>query len=500
MKLCFYQRISLIVVSIFMLILLLFFFGSRYLQKYTRFEAEQMLHQNLAVHLVADNPLLNEGVYDYAALENLFHTLMLLGPRFEFYYLDSHGTVLTHSAKKSETIRDTIDIGPIKAFIENSAPYPIFADDPKDPQRKKIFTAASVHNGNALQGYLYVIIGGSAYDSILSELQDNQILREFFMFVVSGLAALLAIMLTLFKLITAPLRQLSADMTAFKEAAYQLDNARLSNQKWCPDSRSEIDKLGCSFNDLFTHVNMQFQALAKINDHRKEMLADLSHDLRTPLASMHGYIETLYLQGDTLTQEDRQRFISICMRNMNNLKMLIDQIFELAYLEGGQVRVDSEVCAVGEFIHDIASKFSLEAKARSVRLNHSPPKFEGFIFTDLGKLERILSNLIDNALRHTPEGGEVTLLLEPHQHKLTISVIDTGIGIEPEELDAIFTPRYQASNTKRQPGKNVGLGLAISQKLVCLLNSNLIVTSKPQRGTKFSFDVPLANHSTLSSI
>ena len=493
MKLCFYQRITLIVVSVFMLILVLFFTGSSYLQKHTRFEAEQMLHENLASHLVADNPLLKDGVYDYAALKNLFHTLMLLGPRFEFYYLDTEGNVLTHSAEKSETVRDAIATAPIKSFIEKDQHYPIFADDPKAPNKQKIFTAAPVFNGDNLQGYLYVIIGGTAYDSILSELQNSQSLREFFMFVAAGLAALLAIMLVLFKLITAPLRQLSADMIAFRQAGYHLDKAQLSNQPWCADSRSEIDKLGCAFNALFSHVDMQFHALEKINDQRKEMLADLSHDLRTPLASMQGYIETLHLQGDTLSNEDQQRFIGICMRNMNNLKMLIDQIFELAYLEGGQVSVENETCAIGEFLHDIASKFSLEAKEKNIRLNLKPTQFEGFIVTDLAKLERILSNLIDNALRHTPEGGEVTLIVEQHDNAMKICVEDTGIGIKPEELEAIFTPRYQASNTQKQQGKNVGLGLAISQKLVALLNSRLTVTSEPGVGTRFSFSLPLAS-------
>ncbi|MBO1255159.1 sensor histidine kinase [Alteromonas sp. 5E99-2] len=493
MKLCFYQRITLIVVGVFMLILIMFFAGSSYLQKQTRYEAEQVLHQDLAHHLVEDSPLLSNGVYDHEALKNSFHMLMLLGPGFEFYYLNKDGKVLTHSTHKSQpVVREAIDLKPIQSYINKDKDFPVFADDPKDSDRQKIFSAAPIYNEGQLQGYLYVIIGGQDYDSILSELQNSQSLREFFMFVGAGLIAILVVLLVLFKLITAPLRNLVKDVAEFREAGYRLEKAKLSGHKWCVDSNSEIDRLGCAFSDLFHHVDAQFHALERINEQRKEMLADISHDLRTPLASMKGYIETLHLQGDTLSREDQQRFISICMRNMNNLKLLIDQIFELAYLEGGQVTIQKEACAIGEFLFDITSKFSLDAKNKNITLRLEPGQIEGYVNTDMGKLERILSNLIDNAIRHTQPGGQVTLFVEETNSGFNVGVEDTGVGIAENELESIFTPRYQASNTQKQDGKNVGLGLAISQKLVSLLNSDLTVKSKYGKGTTFSFSLPQA--------
>ena len=493
MKLCFYQRLALVVVGIFMLILTLFFTGSTYLQKQTRFEAEQLLHQDLAAHLVVDNPLLKNGVYDHDALGNLFHMLMVLGPDFEFYYLDQQGKVLTHYSQDPHNIeRQYIDLDPIKSYIGRQKDFPIFADDPKSLDRKKIFSAAPVYNESQLQGYLYVIIGGQNYDSILAELRNSQTLREFFMFVGAGFVAVLAILLILFQLITSPLRRLSKDVESFREAGYRLEKANIISRNWCSDSHSEIDKLGCAFSHLYQHVDEQFYALENINEQRKEMLADISHDLRTPLASMKGYIETMYLQGDTLSPEDRKRFISICMRNMNNLKQLIDQIFELAYLEGGQVTVQKEVCAIGEFLFDIASKFSLDAKDKDITLSLEPPQIDGYVNTDLGKLERILSNLIDNAIRHTKAGGRVTLFVHETAEGFNVGVEDTGVGIAENELSSIFTPRYQASNVRKQDGKNVGLGLAISQKLVNLLNSDLRVKSKYGKGTTFSFSLPQA--------
>lgn len=489
MKLCFYQRIAVIVVGMFMGILILFFLASGHLQSQTRYEAEQKLHVSLASHLVEDNPLLKDGVYDYAALKNLFHTLMLLGPRFEFYYLNTNGEVLAHSATDGLEIANQIDLVPIKQFVDGERDFPLLAEDPKNTSDRKIFTAAPVHNNSNLQGYLYIIIGGEAYESVLASLKDSQALREFILFVLAGLTALLVVMLVLFKLITSPLRQLSADMIAFRKADYKLADAKLSQQIWCADSRSEIDKLGCAFNELFWHVDAQFHALEHINEQRKEMLADLSHDLRTPLANMQGYMETLYLQGDSLSKEDRDRFVDICMRNMTNLKQLIDQIFELAYLEGGQIALNKEPCALGEFLYDIVTKFSLEAKSKEIELRLEPDKFKGFVTTDLAKLERVLSNLIDNAIRHTPSGGTVTLRAQNKADKVVLCVEDTGVGIAENEIKDIFLPRYQATNSKKKNGKNVGLGLAISQKLVALLGSKLTVKSAPGEGTQFTFSL-----------
>lgn len=493
-KLCFYQRITLIVVGVFMLILALFFSGSSYLQRQTRFEAEQLLHKDLAKHLVADNPLLNEGVYNHNALENLFHMLMLLGPGFEFYYVGADGRVLTHSSTDTKVLeRKQINLEPVKAYVNKSEVFPLFVDDPQDQEKRKIFSAAPVYSASQLQGYLLVIIGSRNYDSILAELKNSQSLREFFLFIGAGLLAIFAVLLVLFKLITSPLRRLSDDVDAFRRAGYKLENAKDLSQTWCVNSNSEIDRLGCAFSELYRHVDQQFHELERINEQRKEMLADISHDLRTPLASMKGYIETLYLQGDTLSVDDQKRFISICMRNMNNLKLLIDQIFELAYLEGGQVTLEKEMCAIGEFLFDIASKFSLDAQEKNITLSLEPAHIEAYVNTDLGKLERILSNLLDNAIRHTKPGGKITLFVHETKDGLNVGVEDTGVGIAENELSYIFTPRFQASNVRKQSGKNVGLGLAISQKLVKLLNSDLEVKSQCGVGTTFSFLLPYAS-------
>ncbi|WP_299075385.1 HAMP domain-containing sensor histidine kinase [uncultured Paraglaciecola sp.] len=496
MKLRFYQRLALSLVVVFMLVLAVFFWATGELQSQTKLEAEQKLHLNLATHLVDDNPLLKEGVYDYKALKNLFHMLMILGPNFEFYYLDATGKILTYSAEKGKVKRESVTLQPLLNVIEGNHAFPVVGDDPRNIGKQKIFSAAPVYNGEQLQGYLYVIIGGEAYDSILAELQNSQNLQEFALFIVAGLVILLVALLGLFRFITAPLRRLSNDMQTIKSADFHRGNTTQNTSKWDKNSSNEVHILGHTFTEMLSHIDNQFEQLQQIDSKRRILLADLSHDLRTPLANLQGYIETLALNADSLSADDRNRFVDISLKNAKNLKHLVDQIFELAYLEGGQVTLNQESFPLGELLHDVAAKFALKAKDKHISLVVNPDQFGFQVFADIGKLERVLTNLLENAIRHTPEKGQIQINVSEvndlGKNKLRVDIRDSGIGISDKEIAFIFDARYQATNTERDNCVHAGLGLAISRKLMALLESDLQVESQLGKGTCFSFELNMA--------
>jgi signal transduction histidine kinase len=497
MKLCFYQRLALSLVLVFMLVLAGFFWATGQLQTQTKQEAEQKLHLDLATHLVADNPLLQKGVYDYEALKNLFHTLMILGPSFEFYYLDDKGNILTYSAEKGKVKRSKVELTPLLNVINGGNNFPVLGNDPRDSGKQKIFSAASVYNDGQLQGYLYVIIGSEAYDSILAGLQNSQYMREFALFIIAGLIILLVALLGLFRFFTAPLRNLSEDMLTFRAADFQSGNKSRNMAKWDNNSSNEVHILGCAYTEMLLHIDNQVEQLRQIDSKRRILLADLSHDLRTPLANLQGYIETLALNADSLSAVDRNHFVDISLKNAKNLKHLVDQIFELAYLEGGQVTLNQEPFPLGELLHDVAAKFALKANHKNISLSVNPDQFDYQVFADIGKLERVLTNLLENAIRHTPESGQVQINVSAIHHlgneKLRVDIRDSGIGISDKEIAFIFDARYQATNTERDNCVHAGLGLAISRKLMALLESDLLVESQLGIGTCFSFELKMAN-------
>jgi len=297
--------------------------------------------------------------------------------------------------------------------------------------------------------------------------------------------------LGLFRVFTAPLCKLA---TAIKTIDRQPFGAVTIDFDLPNTSDNEIQLLASTFKSMLQQIQRQFVQLQNIDEHRRVLLADLSHDLRTPLANLQGYIETLAISGDKISTEERQKFVEISMRNAKNLKRLIDQIFELAYLEGGQVTLHQEPFSVGELLYDVVAKFELKAEAEDLTLRIEPAQCDYQVFADIGKLERVLTNLIENAIRHTPEHGAITLAVElngQRGNRLRLDVRDTGTGISKHEIAHIFDARYRASNAEEDKNTHVGLGLAISKKLVELLDSDLQVKSELGQGTCFSFELAL---------
>lgn len=485
-----YKRLALSLTIGFAAIIYLVMWWSGELKENTQLESEQRLHIGLAKHLAQDNPLLAQGVYDYDALKNLFHTLMLLGPSFEFYYLDQTGEIVAHSTDESKIKQQRVSLDPVAALIDGTQLLPVLGDDPRQLDQKKIFSASPVFKDGQLQGFLYIIIRGEHYDSIFETVKSDNQFGLTSLIVGLSLLFLLILLLGLFRYFTLPLCQISNGIKNLDTS--QINDKALNLNLSLPQDE-ELELVVVTINQLLVQLQSQFSQLQDIDEQRRTMLADLSHDLRTPLASLQGYIETLSIQGDNLSAQERMRFIDISMKNAKNLQRLIDQIFELAYLEGGQVTIERESIALGELIYDVAAKFELAATEKEIIIEVIPSKLSYQAIADIGKLERVLSNLIDNAIRHTPKGGHIALEVSEYptdNNKLQISVRDNGVGIEQHELKHIFQARYRATNSQEDNQKHAGLGLAISHQLVQLFDSELTVKSQINKGTCFQFCLP----------
>ncbi|KPV93868.1 Alkaline phosphatase synthesis sensor protein PhoR [Pseudoalteromonas sp. P1-9] len=483
MKNSLYTKLSLTLASIFILTASLFLWWTQSVSQVSRAQAEQALHLGLAEHLANDNPLLKQGVYDYKALENLFHTLMVLGPAFEFYFVDPSGKLLTFSAKPGQVKRQFIDLAPLVTLIEDQSNLPIYGDDPRNFDHKKIFSVAPVYNGDTLQGYLYVIIGSSIYDSIFASIKSSEQILVSSIWLVLGLGFLLFSMLVVFRTITKPLRTLSSFIQKVDKTEFDISELPLLD--W-PEQNNEIHQLGAAVNRMLITINQQMMQLTALDEQRRELLAHLSHDLRTPLASLQGYLELLNKETPN-ANEKAAHYLNVTLKNCGQLKALIDQIFELAHLESGQTNINLEVFNLGELIYDVMAKFALRAEKAGIQLKVHPKECDFSVYSDIAKLERILTNLIENALRHTNQGGtiSVNVILDSNQYKIVVA--DSGVGISSEDLPYIFEARYRASNSLGCKKSHAGLGLAITNRLIQLIKSDIKVKSELGKGTEFAF-------------
>jgi hypothetical protein len=223
---------------------------------------------------------------------------------------------------------------------------------------------------------------------------------------------------------------------------------------------------------------------------RRDLIANVSHDLRTPLVSMRGYLEVLAAKGEALPAEQRRQYLGIAVRQSEHLATLIDELFELAKLDFKGVRLDREPFPFGELALDVVQKFRLAAQDKDIDLHVEAPERLPFVDADLSLMERVLENLIGNALKHTPPGGRVNVQLTAEGECLRTRVADTGRGIPGAELPFIFDRFYRGSNGRS--GGGAGLGLAITKRILELHGTGIEVQSDGGAGTGtcFHFSLP----------
>ena len=492
----FYSKLSLGLVFSFITMGIILLVLAQYLTRSYQNEVEQKLHHQLAEHVVHDNKLLKNGEIDHDALKNAFHSMMILGPSFEFYVLGTDGEVKTYSADPGRVKKQQIDIQPIHQFLANKTSLPILGEDPRSLDKHKIFSAAPIfemeEGKQVLQGYLYIIIGGEIYDGIVDLLQQSHILSLAVWSLAMAMLFGLLVILILFALLTRPLRRLTQDMQQFRQEGFE--HGQLPTSKWQHNSADEIERLGSTFNEMANTLNIQYQKVKNTDELRRELISYVSHDLRTPLASLQGYLETWQLKHTQLSLSEGENLIEVAMKNAQHMSRLIEQLFELAHLDSETVSLNKEPLAIAEFAQDIMQKMALDAQNKQVTLDIEPKDPSIMVLANIEKLENVLTNLLDNALRHCEAGDSIKVLVSPAKvdGQLQVIVEDSGLGISDQDIPHIFDAHFKASNSVKGKGRNSGLGLAISKRIVELHGSELKVSSTLGKGTEFSFNLPSA--------
>lgn len=255
-------------------------------------------------------------------------------------------------------------------------------------------------------------------------------------------------------------------------------------------SNDEIGQLGASFNEMADTVVESIEDLRRTDRLRRDLIANVSHDLRSPLATIQGYLETIMIKDETLSDEERQEYMEIVLKNTRSLNSLVGELFELSKLDAQQVEPKFESISIADLVQDLAMQFRPVAEKAGVTFEVEMPDPVGLVKADIALVERAISNLIDNAIRYTPEGGKVKIVTSDDGAAVTVEVVDTGIGIPDEDLPHIFERFYRVEKSRsKDPGRG-GLGLAITKKILDLHGSTLDVSSIMNHGTTFSFSLP----------
>lgn len=285
------------------------------------------------------------------------------------------------------------------------------------------------------------------------------------------------------------LRVLSQAMQAFKDNNLQPADAQSKGDKRALD---EIDNMTATFQEMAARIHSQMNHLQEMESTRREMVANVSHDLRNPLSSLSGFLETLQLKSDELTESQKQTYLKIAHENAQRLTRLVEELFELAKLDANETRPREEPISLAELAFDVSHKSYLRAIKKNIHFDVVVDETVPQVSADVGMIERVLDNLIDNSFKHTPDQGHIRLQVAPRRDGVEIAVSDTGYGIPSDELPHILKRFYhkasRSSGDELQPG--LGLGLAIASRIVELHGSHLSVDSVLHQGTTFRFSLP----------
>ncbi len=445
-------------------------------------EVTQRLSRGLAAHIAQSSELMDEGGLRPDAVRRLFGQLMVVNPSVEVYLLDADGHITGDDAPPGHIKRDRVDLAPVHRFL-TGAPLPILGDDPRSFDGIKVFSAAPLSGAHGtVAGYIYVILLGETRDALAARAAASatlrNTLRSMAIVAVLGIAA----GLIAFGWITRPLRRLTEALSGFgaHSTPAPVPQPRAPNR----NTNDEIAVLERAFAQMAARINEQLSALARSEQMRRELVTNISHDLRTPLTSLHGYLELLALKGDALSEAERHRYLGTALAQSDKVGKLAQSLFELARLEYGIVAPQWEDFALADLIQDVFQKFELAAQGKSIALEACMPPRLPNVHADLAMMERVLTNLIDNAIRHTPEGGTVRIELEQREGKVAVIVADTGPGIAAELRAGLFERALKVGDAHRG-----GLGLLIVQRMLQLQRSDIRLLQREGMGAVFEFQL-----------
>ncbi|MET0543564.1 MAG: ATP-binding protein [Variovorax sp.] len=451
-------------------------------------EVTQRLSSGLAAHIAGNAELMRSDGLNQAAVKSLFDQLMAVNPSVEVYLLDPDGRIAAQAAPPGHLRRDRVDLAPVRQLLAG-APLPVLGDDPRgEGGSRKVFSVAPMKMNGRDAGYVYVVLSGEDREALVAHAAADSVLRTTLWSM--ALVALLGLLagLAAFRWITRPLRALTGAVQQFeRDGMASLQQAAPALDRLASRGGGEIAMLAQAFRQMTQRIAAQWRELTASDQQRRELFANISHDLRTPLTSLHGYLETLLMKADTLEPAERRRYLEIALGQSRKVGRLAQELFELARLEYGVVKPEKERFALADLVQDVFQKFELAAEARQQGLVAEIAQGLPVVTADLGLFERVLTNLLDNAIRHTPEGGEIVVQLRQGQEGVMVEISDTGPGIPKELQPVLFTrPAFSSSPGGRSGG---GLGLMIVRRILQLHGSDIRLLPRPDKGAVFSFQL-----------
>ena len=456
-------------------------------------EALQRLSHGLARHIVEHWPeitLADPDQADLAARRALLSMLMVVNPGIQVYLLDADGRVRAYIGDHSMVREPQVDLVAVREFLGGAA-LPLRGTDPMGSGVLRIFSAAMFPpkaNDVRPPGYLYVVLDGQARDQVAGQLSLRRVWQSAGAAALVGMLVILLVGMFVFRRLTRPLHRLADRMRDYQR---QASATATPGAKLPAANGDEVRAIGRAFDQMTQRIETQAAREQQQGHAHREMMASVAHDLRTPLTALHGHLEAL--AGPSAARHERQeRVLAAALAQSDKVRRLSQQLFELAALQSTDQVLHRERFRLDELVTDAVQKFDLSDSAPPVTLDGEPPgrlELDG----DLQLLERALTNLIDNAMRHAPGAAPVRVSLQRAGAEARIMIEDNGPGLPEDLVHRLEHSQSLRDPPLKRPGGGIGgLGLAIAQRVAMLHGGSLRALPAPQGGTRLCMALPLA--------
>lgn len=413
-----------------------------------------------------------------------FDSLAQFYPGMEIFLVSPQGEIQEQGSYVPSTLyRKHVNVATLKAFMAaDTSDYPIEIAIPTARDLDFVFSAAAIGSADQPDGYILVTLVEGGEDVQLGWWEEYGALLT--RAIISSLIISLLAGILFWYFLT---RRIDRVAHAVKRYRTGKNGVHLEDQ-W----QDEIGHVASHVSDMMSRINTMFDELGRKEKMRTELLASVSHELQTPLTVMQGNIETLVEHRNKMSEDDFSQKLGIVYTQIRHMSALIDDMFDVAILETGQMKINPEPFPMVELVESVIESFTLLMDQSKLELVREFSSDLQNVNADPLRIRQVIRNLISNAIKFSQPGGKIKISTEVRSNdRVRFKIEDTGIGIAEEDLENIFQSFFRSKASMNQAIKGTGLGLHICQQILKLHDTELQVQSRLNVGSTFYFDVPL---------
>lgn len=452
-------------------------------------EVNQKLSRTLASQLLSEARSETGDAPDLDRVLSRVRRLAILNPDITAFTLSENGRILSTSRPGERLRRQTLPIEPILQFVHGDAPLPLAGEHPLSASGSAIFSAARIEPPPDGASYLYVVLEAPRGKRRAGfPFNDSHSLEEALWLALGNSAVSLVAAILVIRIVTNPVRRLRRIMEAFDRSGFTAPaRYKVGRPRW---TRDETDRLGEIFDAMADRITAQIESLRRADEARRELFANISHDLRTPLTAVRGYVDTL-LTRQGLSQVDQRHYLGVIRRQTDQLSRLVAQVMELVKLDAPAMDLHFEEFSLDELVRELLTDLhplleqkrleaTVERQASAVRLS-----------ADSDLVRRALKNILDNAIRVSAAGGAIEIRIGSDSRQAEICIADRGPGVPVDGMAHVFRRFYRGPEAMEAAANGAGLGLAIARRIVELHGGSIAVENRPGGGARFCLSFPL---------